>query len=107
MDELEQRVFVALSDPTRRLVIEKLSAGGTTTATELAEGLPISRQGISKHLKILEEANLVTARQRGRERLYSLSPQPLNEAVGWVTAVNDRWSRRLAALEDYLAEDES
>jgi DNA-binding transcriptional ArsR family regulator len=105
MDELEQRVFVALSDPTRRLVIEKLSAGGTTTATELAEGLPISRQGISKHLKVLEEARLVTTRQKGRERLYSLSPQPLAEAVGWVAAVNERWTMRLRALEEYLAEE--
>ena len=95
-----------MSDPTRRLVIEKLSQGGTTTATQLAEGLPISRQGISKHLKILEEAELVTARQQGRERLYSLSPQPLTEAVGWVTAVNERWSKRLRALEAYLASDD-
>lgn len=106
MDDLEQRVFIALADPTRRFVIEKLSAGGTTTATELAEELPISRQAVSKHLKILEEANLVTTRQKGRERLYSLSPQPLSEAVGWVAAVNERWTSRLRALHDYLASEQ-
>ena len=106
MDDIEQRVFIALADPTRRFVIERLSAGGTITATELADELPISRQGISKHLKILEEANLVTTRQKGRERLYTLSPQPLAEAVGWVTAVNERWSSRLKALHDYLAAEE-
>lgn len=107
MDDKEQRVFVALADPTRRYVIEKLSNGRTITATELAEELPISRQGISKHLKILEEANLVTTRQQGRERLYSLSPQPLSEATGWVTAVNQRWAGRLQALRDYLVADEA
>ena len=107
MDEMEQRVFIALADPTRRFVIERLAAGGTITATELAEALPISRQGVSKHLKILEEANLVTTRQKGRERLYSLSPQPLAEAVDWVTAVNERWVGRLRALHDYLAEEEA
>jgi DNA-binding transcriptional ArsR family regulator len=107
MDDKKQLVFVALADPTRRYVIEKLSNGGTVTATELAEELPISRQGISKHLKILEEANLVTARQKGRERLYTLSPQPLSEATGWVAAVNQRWANRLRALHDYLAADEA
>jgi DNA-binding transcriptional ArsR family regulator len=107
MDDKKQLVFVALADPTRRYVIEKLSNGGTVTATELAEELPISRQGISKHLKILEEANLVTARQKGRERLYTLSPQPLSEATGWVAAVNQRWANRLRALHDYLVADEA
>lgn len=107
MDTNQQQVFVALADPTRRYVIEKLSKGGTITATELAEELPISRQGVSKHLKILEEANLVTTRQEGRERLYSLSPQPLSEATGWVAAVNQRWAGRLRALHDYLVADEA
>jgi DNA-binding transcriptional ArsR family regulator len=105
MDDSEQRVFAALADPTRRFVIEKLSAGGTMTATELAEELPISRQGISKHLKVLEDANLVITRQKGRERLYSLSPRPLAEAAGWVAAVNERWADRLQALRAYLEAD--
>jgi len=107
MDDNEQRVFAALADPTRRYVIEKLSNGGTITATELAEELPISRQGISKHLKILEEANLVVTRQEGRERLYSLSPRPLSEAAGWVAAINQRWASRLQSLHDYLVADEA
>ncbi|MFZ0546847.1 MAG: metalloregulator ArsR/SmtB family transcription factor [Candidatus Promineifilaceae bacterium] len=107
MDDIKQRVFVALADPTRRYVIEKLSAGAILTATDLADELPISRQGVSKHMKILEEANLVTTRHQGRERLYILSPKPLAEAVDWVTAVNERWASRLKALHDYLAAEEA
>jgi DNA-binding transcriptional ArsR family regulator len=103
MDEQKQRVFAALSDPTRRLLIEKLSAGGPTTATEFAQQLPMSRQAVSKHLKILEAAELVAARQAGRERRYVLAPQPLAEAIDWITAVTEQWQRRLRALYDYLA----
>jgi DNA-binding transcriptional ArsR family regulator len=106
MDEQEQRVFAAIADPTRRLLIEKLSAEGSKTATEFADELPITRQGITKHLKILEEANLVTMKQEGRERRYTLSPQPLAEAVFWVTAVTEQWQRRLKSLFDYLAAEE-
>jgi len=105
-DDRKQRVFAALADPTRRLLIERLSAGEVITPTELAQGLPISRQGVSKHLKILEEAALVSVRQEGRERQYSLTPQPLAEAVFWVAAVTEQWNKRLQALYDYLARAE-
>jgi DNA-binding transcriptional ArsR family regulator len=101
-DEREQRVFAALADPTRRRLIERLSAVEARTATEFANELPITRQGVSKHLKILEEAGLVAKRQEGRERLYSLTPQPLADTVSWVASVTEAWDRRLAALYDYL-----
>jgi DNA-binding transcriptional ArsR family regulator len=106
IDDLEQRVFAALADPMRRLLIEKLSAEGTKTATEFARELPITRQGVSKHLKILKEAELVTQRQEGRERHYSLAPHPLAKTVSWVTAVTEQWNKRLLALYDYLAAED-
>jgi DNA-binding transcriptional ArsR family regulator len=106
IDDLEQRVFAALADPMRRLLIEKLSTEGTKTATDFARELPITRQGVSKHLKILEEAELVTKRQEGRERYYSLAPHPLTKTVSWVTAVTERWNKRLLALYDYLAAED-
>jgi DNA-binding transcriptional ArsR family regulator len=102
-DDLEQRVFVALADPMRRLLIEKLSVSGIKTATEFARELPITRQGVSKHLKILEEAELVSKRQAGRERHYALTPQPLVETLAWVETVTAQWDKRLQALYDYLA----
>lgn len=107
MNALEQRIFAALGDPTRRLLIEKLSFEGPMTATEFAQGLPMTRQAVSKHLKILEAAELVTARQEGRERRYSLTPQPLAETVYWITAVTEQWQKRLRALYDYLASEDS
>ena len=105
-NDLEQRVFAALADPMRRLLIEKLSTEGTKTATEFARELPITRQGVSKHLKILEEAELVSKRQEGRERHYSLAPHPLARTVSWVTAVTEQWNQRLLALYDYLATED-
>lgn len=96
-----QQLFLALADPTRRQLIETLS-GGDKTATELALDLPITRQGVTKHLRILADANLVTVRQEGRERYYSLQPQYLLTAVSWVDRVRAQWQHRLSALADYL-----
>lgn len=98
----KQRLFLALADPTRRQLIEILSTSGDKTATGLANELPISRQGVSKHLRILAEAELVTVRQSGRERYYSLRPQQLLTATTWVDRVRSQWQRRLAALAEYL-----
>lgn len=103
-DDGSQRLFTALADPTRRQLIEILSAAGDRTATELARELPITRQGVSKHLRVLADADLVSVRQDGRDRLYSLRPDRLNEAVTWVDRVRAQWSRRLAALSQYLDE---
>jgi DNA-binding transcriptional ArsR family regulator len=105
-DDLEQRVFAALADPTRRLLIERLSAEGSKTATEFAQELPISRQGVSKHLAILQKADLLAVRQVGRERRYSLMPEPLDRTTSWVEAVTEQWNKRLKALYDYLAAEE-
>ena len=102
--DTQQRVFVALADPTRRALIERLSAEGDQTSTELAKELPITRQGVSKHLNILAEAKLVTVRQKGRDRYYTLQPQQLNEAITWVDRVRAQWERRLTALAAYLDE---
>ena len=103
----EQRVFLALADPTRRRLLEKLTADGRKTATELAQEMPITRQGISKHLQILARAGLVQVNKSGRDRYYSFIPAPLDEAVTWVTAVNDQWDRRLRALGRFLADDQN
>jgi DNA-binding transcriptional ArsR family regulator len=102
----EQSVFLALADPVRRRLLERRSADGRKTATELAQELPISRQGVSKHLQILAKAKLVQVQKSGRERYYSFEPDPLDEAVTWVTAVSKQWDRRLQGLSRFLAEDE-
>jgi DNA-binding transcriptional ArsR family regulator len=91
-------VFSALSDPTRRQVIERLVARGGASATELAEELPVSRQAIAKHLLALDEAGLVTSEQSGRQKRYRLTPQPMGEVVGWMAEVGAQWDARLGVL---------
>jgi DNA-binding transcriptional ArsR family regulator len=94
-------VFAALSDPTRRDVVRRL-AEGSATATELAAGLPITRQAVAKHLSALEDAGLVRAERRGREVRYLLTPEPMGAAVSWIEDLDTAWAGRLAALRDHL-----
>lgn len=98
-------VFVALADPTRRKMIEQLSVLGPVTITQLTEAFPISRQAVTKHLDTLYEAGLVETERRGRERIVTFRPEPLREATDWVSTIEARWDRRLAALATFLASE--
>ncbi len=91
-------VFAALADPTRRGLVESL-ASSPATATDLAKGLPMTRQAVSKHLAMLAAAELVSTERRGRETRYTLRPEPLREVSRWVDAVGDEWADRLSRLE--------
>ena len=97
--------FAALSDPTRRLVVERLSARGGASATELAGELPVTRQAIVKHLVALGGAGLVTGERSGRHKRYRLTPEPMAEAVNWMTEVGAEWDSRLAALRRVVGDD--
>jgi DNA-binding transcriptional ArsR family regulator len=94
----EQAVFTALADPTRRALLRSISSGEANTPTELAALLPVSRQAVSKHLALLEQANLVDAERSGREVRFQATPAPLGDAIAWMTAVGAQWDERLAAL---------
>lgn len=96
-------VFAALADPTRRQVVQSLSAGSTVTASALARDLPVTRQAVAKHLASLHDAGLVAAERRGRETHYRLTPAPLTEAASWMAAVGAEWDDRLEALRAHLA----
>lgn len=91
-------VFAALADPTRRELVRRLADGGEATATELSAELPMTRQAVSKHLALLEDAGLVETTRAGREVRYRLSTPPLADAMAWMAAVGGRWDERLAAL---------
>jgi DNA-binding transcriptional ArsR family regulator len=91
-------VFGALADPTRRELLSSI-ARHPSTATELAGGLPISRQAVVKHLGALTDAGLLQRERAGREVRYRVTPEPLSDAVSWMAHVGARWDDRLAALE--------
>ena len=102
-----QNVFAALADPARRKIIETLTEVGAQTATQLAPGLEMTRQGVTKHLNILADAGLVTIHQRGRDKYYALTPEPLEEATMWISAIAARWDERLEALRQFLEADDT
>jgi DNA-binding transcriptional ArsR family regulator len=97
------QVFEALADARRRYVVETLAERGSATPTELAAGLPVTRQAVAKHLAALRAAGLVSAAHIGRETRYELTPEPLEEAVGWLERVGAEWDERLAALSRHVA----
>lgn len=94
-------VFGALSDATRRAILEKLARGDRTVG-ELASPFDISRPAISKHLRVLERAGLVRRTPEGRISRCALDAEPLREAADWVEAYRDFWEGRLDALARYL-----
>jgi DNA-binding transcriptional ArsR family regulator len=95
------RTFSALSDPTRRGILERLGRG-PATISELAEPFRMSLTGLKKHVRILEEAELVTTRKIGRARECRLGPEDLEDATRWIEAHRRRLERRLDRLEVYI-----
>jgi DNA-binding transcriptional ArsR family regulator len=91
-------VFGALSDPTRRALLETIASRPEATATELAAELPITRQAVLKHLSALADAGLVDRERSGREVHYRVTPAPLSDAVSWMADVGGQWDERLARL---------
>jgi DNA-binding transcriptional ArsR family regulator len=95
--------LLALADPTRRAILGRLAAG-EARVTELAKPFPISLNSVSKHIRVLERADLVRRRRRGREHLLSLNPAPLDAAAQWLDEQRALWAWRLAELDKVLKE---
>jgi DNA-binding transcriptional ArsR family regulator len=100
---MDNAVFVALADPTRRQLLERL-ATGPTTATGLSDRFPITRQAVVKHLGLLAHAGMVAKERHGREVRYHLEGAPLGEASAWLTTLSARWEQRLLRLKRYVEE---
>jgi len=96
----------ALADPTRRAILLRL-AEGEARVTDLAAPFDISLNSVSKHIRILERARLVTRRRVGREHLLSRNTRSLDEAAAWISRLRDHWNRRLDRLEKALVEDDT
>ena len=95
-------VFFALGDPTRLSVVRKLSLDGARSATALAEGADVTRQAIVKHLRVLEDAGVVSHEKRGREVLYALERRRLDAAQAFLDAVSARWDRAIDRLRQLV-----
>jgi DNA-binding transcriptional ArsR family regulator len=96
------RTFAALADPTRRSMVERL-AHGALTVNELAEPFAMTQQAISKHLKVLERAGLISRSRAAQSRPCTLQPKQLDEAVDWMSRHRRVWAERYDRLDDYLA----
>jgi DNA-binding transcriptional ArsR family regulator len=94
----DDAVFRALADKSRRLLLDRLRRRNGQTLSELSDGLEMTRQAVTKHLVLLEEANLVASQRQGREKLHFINPVPINEiAERWIGKFDHA---RLGALSD-------
>jgi DNA-binding transcriptional ArsR family regulator len=95
-------VLAALADPTRRSLFEVLLARGPETATNLAGGMPVTRQAVVKHLQVLADAGLLTSQRSGREVRYRVEPRGMDDAAAWMARAGAAWDRRLERLQHRL-----
>lgn len=93
-------VFAALGDPVRLKLLARIGDGGSIT--QLAAGLPITRQAVTRHLRVLERAKLIEARRRGREMQFVACPARLRQAKGWLDEVARQWDRTLGRLKIHV-----
>lgn len=103
-DATLDRVFRALGDPTRRAIVSQL-AKGEATMTEIAAQFDMSLPGVSKHVKVLEDAGMVHRWRSGRARRCRLRVERMNAANAWLTAQTQFWTDSLAALADFVEDD--
>ena len=95
-------IFGALADPTRRAIVERL-AGGEATVGELARPFDVSLPAISRHLRVLDDAGLITRRREGRNQRCRLAADPLGEALEWIARHGAFWEERLDSLAALFA----
>ena len=98
-------MFVALSDPTRRAILDILASCGELTATDIYGYFPLSPQAVSQHLKVLREAKLVVMEKRAQKHLYRLNLQTLSQFETWVQQTRQRGEERFEVLDKVLADE--
>ncbi|HTB48707.1 MAG TPA: metalloregulator ArsR/SmtB family transcription factor [Verrucomicrobiae bacterium] len=98
-------IFGSLADPTRRDILQRV-ATRELSVSEIAQPYDLSLAAVSKHLTILERAELVVKRRRGKQHLVQLSPQALASANDYLDVYRQMWEERFNALEDYLSKEE-
>jgi DNA-binding transcriptional ArsR family regulator len=96
---IDDDLWSAIGDPTRRRMLDLLLANGGGTATSLSDQLPVTRQAVAKHLGVLDRVGLVHATPSGRERLYTVDETRLARAVAQLATVSETWDRRLQRIK--------
>jgi DNA-binding transcriptional ArsR family regulator len=97
-------LFAALGDATRLVLVAQLSAGQPRSIAQLTAGSRLTRQAITKHLRVLERAGIVHAVRCGRESLFELAPQPIEEMRDYLNEVSRQWDEALARLKAFVEE---
>jgi DNA-binding transcriptional ArsR family regulator len=100
-------VLGALADPTRRSLFERLRADGPTTATDLAQHMPVTRQAVVKHLHVMTGAGLLSSQREGREVQYQAQPDAMQPAIDWMADAGAAWDRRLERLRRRVKPEEA
>ena len=97
-------VFAALGDETRLSLVAKLSGGQPRSISQLTGGSRLTRQAITKHLRVLERVDIVRSVRRGRESLFELNPEPIEEIKKYLDRVSEQWDRALGRLKSFVEE---
>ena len=100
----EALLFAALGDETRLLLVSRLCDRGPMSITRLAEGSTVTRQGITKHLRVMERARLVHSARQGRERVWELDQRRLSDARRYLDLISKQWDQALARLQQFVEE---
>src|ERR1700693_5843776 len=95
-------IFAALGDKTRLALVAKLCGGQPRSISQLTRGSRLTRQAITKHLRVLERAEIVRSIHMGRESLFELNPVPIEEMKKYLDEVSDQWDRALARLKSFV-----
>lgn len=98
-------MFAALSDPTRRKILELLAKRGQLPATEISDQFPISAPAISQHLKVLRSAKLVLVEKCAQQRIYQINPDAILALEGWTNQLRRLWNQRFDAITQVLEEE--
>lgn len=95
-------IFAALGDETRLSVLSRLAAGQAQSIARLTEGTSLTRQAVTKHLKVLEEAGVLSRQKAGRESLYTIEPKALADLRDYLDLVSRQWDEALARLKNFV-----
>ncbi len=101
-----EHIFTAIADPTRRQVLERLRTEGALSVKQLTAPMSVSRQAVTKHLDILQQAGLIRIERHGRERRHRLQPEPLQAVDDWLRPYAEAWDQAFTRLRQHLGENQ-